>query len=331
MGSIAKTGWHAYDFRMSTIFVTGGAGFIGAHIVQRLSGDHRVVVYDNYVKNSLTLLGYDTLPNVTVVKGDILDKELLRTSMEGADYVIHAAASVGVDVVTNDQLTCMLVNVMGTNNVLEAAHELGVKGRVIVFSTSEIFGPMAYKVSETDTVQSGAPWEPRWGYGISKIAGEHFAHAYHTRFQLPIVCVRPFNVYGPGQTMNGAMKLFIVKALKNEDITINGDGTPIRAWCYVDDFVDCIVECMTNPKAVGESFNVGNPLETVTVRGLAERIIELLGSQSRIIHGDPLAMEIYLRIPRIDKAKGLLGFDPKTDLKTGILKTAASVRAELAL
>ena len=316
---------------MSTVFITGGAGFIGSHIVRRLAKDHKVVVFDNYLKNSLTLLGYDKLENVTVIKGDVLDKELVASSMEGADTVIHAAASIGVDVVSQDQLNTMQVNIIGTSNVLEAAHKHNVKGRVIVFSTSEIFGEMAFKVSETDPVKSGAPWEARWGYGISKIAGEHFAHAYHTRFGLPIVCVRPFNVYGPGQTMNGAMKLFVANALQNKDIKINGDGTPIRAWCYVDDFVDCIMQCIENPKAIGESFNIGNPLQTMTVLGLAERVIELLGSTSKVIHGDPLKMEIYLRIPCIDKAMNLLGFDPKIDLKTGILKTADSVRAELKL
>ncbi len=316
---------------MRTVFITGGAGFIGSHIVRRLAPDHKVIVYDNYLKNSLSLLGYDTLENVTLVKGDILDKDMVRASMKGADTVIHAAASIGVDVVSHDQLQTMQVNIIGTSNVLEVAHELDVQGRVIVFSTSEIFGDMAYKVSETDPVRSGAPWESRWGYGISKIAGEHFAHAYHTRFGLPIVCVRPFNVYGPGQTMNGAMKMFIANALQNKDIKINGDGTPIRAWCYIDDFVDCLLACMTNKKAVGESFNIGNPLQTMTVLGLAERVIELLGSSAKVIHGDPLKMEIYLRIPCIDKATKLLGFHPTIDLKTGILKTAESVSTELKL
>ncbi|MBM3231402.1 NAD-dependent epimerase/dehydratase family protein [Candidatus Peregrinibacteria bacterium] len=313
------------------VLVTGGAGFIGSHIVRRLAPNHNVIVFDNYLKNSLSILGYDKLKNVKVVKGDILDKELVASSMEGADVVIHAAASIGVDVVSKDQLNTMQVNIIGTNNVLEAAQQHGVKGRVIVFSTSEIFGEMAYKVKETDPVKSGAPWEARWGYGISKIAGEHFAHAYHTRFGLPIVCVRPFNVYGPGQTMNGAMKLFVANALQNKDIKINGDGTPIRSWCYVDDFVDCILQCMTNPKAIGESFNIGNPLQTMTVLGLAERVIELLDSKSKVVHGEPLKMEIHLRIPCIDKAKTLLGFEPKIDLKTGILKTAESVREELKL
>ncbi len=316
---------------MRTVFITGGAGFIGSHLVRRMATDYKVIVYDNYLKNSLSILGYDKLKNVTVITGDILNKELVKSSMKGADIVIHAAASIGVDVVSKDQLNTMQVNIIGTSNVLEAAYEHKVKGRVIVFSTSEIFGEMAYKVSETDPVKSGAPWEARWGYGISKIAGEHFAHAYHTRYGLPIVCVRPFNVYGPGQTMNGAMKMFVASALQNKDITINGDGTPIRAWCYIDDFVDCIMACIENPKAVGESFNIGNPLQTMTVLGLAERVIELLGSKSKVLHGEPLKMEIYLRIPCIDKAKKLLGFDPKIDLKTGILKTAESVSAELKL
>lgn len=316
---------------MSNVFITGGAGFIGTHLVKRLAPDHTVTVYDNCTTNALERLGYDRHKNVTVIKGDILDVDHLLRSMEGADVVIHAAALVGVDAVTKDQLNTIKTNVFGTYNVLDAARHHAVPGRVIVFSTSEIFGQMAYKVRETDPVLSGPPGEPRWGYGISKVAGEHLANAYHSRFGLPTVCVRPFNIYGPGQTMNGAMKMFIHKALQHEDITINGDGSPIRAWCYIDDFVDCILRCMTHPGAINESFNIGNAKTAITVLNLAQKIIRLLESPSQIHHGNPLATEIHLRIPCVDKAKEVLGFEAQIDLDTGILKTAESVRQELLL
>ena len=315
---------------MKTVFITGGGGFIGAHLVRRLADDHRVIVYDHFKKDTLLRLGYDKHPNVQLVKGDILDTSLLQKSMEGSDTVIHAAAIVGVNEV-NDQLATMQTNIFGTSNVLESARLCGVKGRVIVFSTSEIFGKMAYRVTETDNVECGPPGEARWGYGISKIAGEHFSNAYHRQFGVPTVNLRPFNIYGPGQTMNGAMKAFIWKALKHEDIRINGDGSPIRAWCYVDDFVDCIVRCMENPKAIGESFNIGNSKTAITVYGLARMIIQLLDSRSNILHGDPLAMEIHLRVPCTDKAKRILGFEAETDLETGVLLTAESVKKEMEL
>lgn len=314
---------------MKTVFITGGAGFIGAHLVRKLSDDYNVVVYDHCKKDTLMKLGYDSHKNVKVVKGDILDKDLLQASMKGADIVIHAAAVVGVDEVNSDQLNTMKVNVIGTDNVLEAAVANEVKDRVIVFSTSEIFGSMAFHVSEHDPVMSGPPGEPRWGYGISKIAGEHLANAYFKRFGLPTVCVRPFNIYGPGQTMKGAMKMFVTNALQNKDIVINGDGSPIRSWCYVDDFVDCLVRCMENPAAIHESFNIGNPYTGITILNLAQRVAELLGSSSKVIHGKALESEIHLRIPSIDKARDMLGFEPKVSLDEGITRTAESVKEEL--
>ncbi len=310
---------------MRTVFITGGAGFIGSHMVHRLSKDHRVIVFDNYVKDSLSHLGYDKDPNITIIKGDILDEKLLCDSMKGADYVIHAAAIVGV-VDVMDQLRTIETNIFGTRNVLEAARKNNVTGRVIVFSSSEIFGSMAYKVTENDLVQSGPPWEPRWGYAVSKVASEHFAHGYHSSYKLPIVCVRPFNVYGAGQTMGGAMKTFIAKALKNEDIVLNGDGSPIRSWCYIDDFVECIIRCMDNPNAIGESFNIGNAKTAVTVLGLAEQVVRLLGSDSKIRFRDPLPMEIHLRIPCVDKAKKILGWEAKVDLEEGIALTAEAMK-----
>jgi len=282
-------------------------------------------------QDSLATLGYDKDANVTIIKGDILDAEHVRESMKGADIVIHAAAMIGVSNVINNHLKTMQTNIIGTSNVLAAAKEHEVSGRVVVFSTSEIFGSMAYKVTEEDPVRSGPPWESRWGYEISKVAGEHFAHAYHEECGMPIVCVRPFNVYGPGQTMNGANKMFIANALQNKDITVNGDGSPIRSWCYVDDFVECIIRCIENPNAIGESFNIGNAKTGITILGLAQQVVRLLGSDSKVLHGEALAQEIHLRMPCADKIKKLLDFEAMTDLEEGILKTAESVKVELGL
>jgi len=139
---------------------------------------------------------------------------------------------------------------------------------------------------------------------------------------LPTVTVRPFNVYGPGQTGEGAIQIFIKKALNSEDIYINGDGTQIRAWCYVDDFVDCLLRCIEDPKAIGESFNLGNSRAIITILGLAQTVCRVLNSKSKILFRDQLSADIELRIPSVEKAEKILGFKAKVDLDEGIKSTA---------
>jgi UDP-glucose 4-epimerase len=216
----------------------------------------------------------------------------------------------------------MEVNMIGTANVLRAAQQAGVRDRVIEFSTSEVFGSMAYRVSEENQAVAGSAGEARWVYAVSKLAGEHLAHAYFREHNLPIVTLRPFNVYGPGQTGEGAIQIFIRKALKNEPITIYGDGTQIRAWCFVDDMVDALMLALERPEAVGESFNVGNARAVTTIFGLAETVCRVLGSSSEIIFKPPLSADIELRIPETKKAEKLLGYKAKVDLEEGIRRTA---------
>jgi UDP-glucose 4-epimerase len=242
--------------------------------------------------------------------------------MEGADIVVHAAAIAGIDTVIKRPTHTMRVNMLGSANVLEAAKQHRIKDRVIDFSTSEVFGSRAYKSAEDDSTISGSAGEARWTYAVSKLAGEHLSMAYYKEFGLPTVCVRPFNVYGPGQTGEGAMQIFINRALKNEDIFIYGDGTQIRAWCYVDDFIDCLLRVIENPKAIGQSFNIGNARAVVTIYGLAQTVCRTLGSRSKILFKPALSADIELRIPSVDKAFDLLGFKATIELEEGIQKTA---------
>ena len=251
-----------------------------------------------------------------------MDYPLLEKSMTGADIVVHAAAIAGIDTVVKDPVKTMRVNMIGTANALEAAKVNNVKDRVVDFSTSEVFGSMAFRSSETDQTISGSAGEARWVYAVSKLAGEHLAHAYFKQYALPVVTVRPFNVYGPGQTGEGAMQIFIKKALKNEDISIYGDGAQIRAWCFVDDFVDCLMRCIENPKAIGESFNLGNARAVITTLGLAQAVCRVLKSNSQIIYKPALSADIQLRIPSVEKSDEILGFKAKVDLEEGIEKTA---------
>lgn len=311
---------------MKTYFITGGAGFIANTIIRRLISDNNIVVYDNFHRDTLSGSDLNGHPRINVIKGDVLDYGSLEMAMKGADAVIHAAGIAGIDTVIKDPVKTMRVNMMGTANVLEAARVNGVSDRIIDFSTSEVFGSMAFRSSEDDATVAGSAGEARWTYAVSKLAGEHLAHAYYRQYGLPVVTVRPFNVYGPGQTGEGAIQIFIKKALRNETIRIDGDGNQIRAWCFVDDFVDCIMKCLENPNAIGESFNIGNARAVITILGLANTVCRVLGSNSKIEHHAPLSADIAIRIPSVEKSQNLLGFKAKVDLEEGILRTADWMR-----
>jgi UDP-glucose 4-epimerase len=303
------------------IFITGGAGFIANTLIRQYIENNHIVVYDNFHRDTLTGSGLINHKNITIVKGDVLDYDLLNSSMKGADIVVHAAGIAGIDTVIKNPVKTMQVNMIGTANALQAAFENNIRDRFVDFSTSEVFGSMAFRSSEEDATVSGSAGEARWTYAVSKLAGEHLAHAYFSQYKLPVVTVRPFNVYGPGQTGEGAIQIFIKRALKNETIRIDGDGNQIRAWCYVDDFVDCLIRCIEDPKAIGHSFNLGNARAVITILGLAQTVCRVLKSDSEIVFDPPLSADIAIRIPSVEKAWEVLGFKAKVDLEEGILKT----------
>ncbi len=305
------------------IFITGGAGFIANRLISELVEENTIVVYDNFSRDTLSTSPYASHPNIEVVRADVLDAPAVEKAMRGADMVVHAAAIAGIDTVIQKPTLTMRVNMLGTANVLEAARLCGVKDRVVAFSTSEVFGSMAFRSVETDSTVTGNAGEARWTYAVSKLSGEHLALAYHKEFGMPVVVVRPFNVYGPGQTGEGAILLFIQNALRNQNLYIYGEGNRIRAWCYIDDFVDGLMRCLEGHAAVGQSFNIGNARAVVTVYGLAQTICRVLGSKSKIIFKPDLSADIELRIPSVDKARDLLGYTARVDLEEGILKTAA--------
>lgn len=303
------------------ILITGGAGFIGSTLATHLAGANEIVLFDNLFRNTLQYTGLESRPNVRLVKGDVLDFSLLKQAMDGADVVIHCAAIAGIDTVIKDAVRTMEVDIIGSSNALKAARELGVKGRVLLFSTSEVFGSMAYHVSENAPTIAGSAGEARWVYAVSKLAGEHLANAYFRQYGVPIVTVRPFNVYGPGQTGEGALAIFVQRALQNQDIHIHGEGTQIRAWCYVDDMVQGALLALERPEAIGGVFNIGNSKAVTTIYGLAQTVCRVLGSDSRILFRDRLSADIELRIPDTKKSTELLGFTAKVGLEEGIQKT----------
>ncbi len=316
--------------RDKRILLTGGAGFIGTALTRLVVDHNQVVVYDNGHRNSLKdseLLGH---PNLHVIHGDVLDAEGVRKAMQGCHLVVHLAAIAGVDTVLKMPVTTMKVSIIGTYNVLEAAmQESGIE-RLIDFSTSEVFGTYAYKVREGDVTTLGAVGEARWTYAVSKLATEHLAHNYYKQYGLPCLSIRPFNIYGPGQVGEGAIHTFIRRALQDKNLEIHSEGSQIRAWCYIDDIVDGILLCLERPEAVGQAFNVGNPRSVCTIYDLARQIIRLSGSKSRLVFVDQPYTDVELRIPNIDKAKRLLGYQPKVDLEDGLLRTTEWYRERVA-
>jgi UDP-glucose 4-epimerase len=310
------------------IFVTGGAGFIATTLGRRLVEDNEIVALDNLHRDALSATDLADHPNFTLHQTDVLDAEAVRDLARGATHIVHCAAIAGVDTVLQSPVRTMRVNMIGTYNVLEAA--VGTQDtleRLIDFSTSEVFGTHAYNVSEGQVSTIGSVGEARWTYAVSKLAGEHMAHAYHDELGVPAVTVRPFNVFGPGQIGGGAIRAFIEAALGGNDLVVRGDGSQIRAWCYVDDMVEAVLRCLEHPNAVGQSFNIGNPRSAVTIFDLAQRIKRITGCPGEIVFAPLDYVDVELRIPNVTKAREEIGFEARVELDEGLERTIAWYRS----
>ncbi len=310
------------------VLVTGGAGFIGTSLALRLvrECDCEVVLLDNLHRNALAETPLLDHPAVRLVQGDVLDEAVVREAVAGCTEVVHMAAIAGVDTVMRMPVRTMEVALIGTRNVLRAAFDVGICRRFVDFSTSEVFGRYAYKVTEGDHHELGAVGEARWTYAVSKLATEHLALSYHRQHGFPACSIRPFNIYGPRQVGEGAVHHFIVRALAGEPLTVHNDGAQIRSWCYIDDIVDGILRVLDVPEAVGEAFNIGNPRSTLTIFNLAREVVRLAGSRSEVRMVDWPYVDVELRIPDIGKARRLLGYEPKVDLEEGLTRTIAWYR-----
>lgn len=309
------------------ILITGGAGFIGTTLARRLVDANEVIALDNLHRDALSGSDLAEHPNFRLLEGDVLDQDRLAEVAHGVSHIVHCAGIAGVDTVLASPVRTMRVNVVGTYNVLEAA--LATKEsleRIVDFSTSEVFGQQAFNVQEGQVTTIGSVGEARWTYAVSKLTGEHMAHAYHAELGVPTTSVRPFNVYGPGQIGGGAIRAFIEAALNGGDLTIHGDGSQIRAWCYVDDMVEGTLLALEHPNAVGESFNIGNARSAVTVFDLAQRIKRITGCPGEIVFQPLHYTDVDLRIPNVGKARTLLGFEARVELDEGLERTVAWYR-----
>ena len=315
------------------ILVTGGAGFIGSHLCERLTKDgHTVVSFDNFsTGRTSNLSNLSSSSNFTSVEGSILDSRALNPLIMEADYVFHLAAAVGVFNIVNNPLASLLTNIRGTENVLESAYSSSTP--VFLTSSSEVYGKnISDSLKEGDDRVLGSPVTLRWSYSEAKAIDESLAYAYFVERQLETRIVRFFNTVGPRQLGAYGMVVprFVKAALNNEPITIYGDGKQTRCFAHVYDVVDAVIDIAFADNTIGKVINVGNDFE-ISINNLAKKVIEETGSQSEIVYvpyaeayGDGFE-DMERRVPSIDLINQLVGWKPKRDLSTMIADISAEM------
>ena len=312
------------------VLMTGGAGFIGSHLADHYvaKGD-QVTILDNFSTGSKENIAH-VEGKVTTVDGDIRNVELVEKLTQEADLVLHMAAALGVNTILESPLESMSTNITGSEVVLNAATQFNK--RIIIASTSEIYGKNPKQpLSEGDDRVVGAPQKIRWTYSDAKAIEEAMASALHSQKNLPVTTVRLFNTVGPRQTGRYGMVVprFVQAALKNEALTIYGDGTQSRVFCHVDDAVKAIATIAGTNATIGEVFNVGGSGE-ITIKELAEKVIAVTKSQSVITYTPytdayPAGFEdIQRRVPDISKISKVIGWAPTKDLEAIIKDIAGS-------
>ena len=303
------------------VFITGGAGFIGSHLADHYdaAGD-QVTILDNFSTGSKSnVVHLDG--KIKTVEGDIRNVELVQSLTKDADLVLHMAAALGVNTILESPLESMSTNITGSEVVLNAAAKFNK--RIIIASTSEIYGKNPRQpLSETDDRVVGAPQKIRWTYSDAKAIEEAMAFALHQEKKLPVTTVRLFNTVGPRQTGRYGMVVprFVHAALKNEPITIYGDGTQSRVFCHVADAVQAIATIAAADSTIGDVYNVGG-IGEVTIKQLADQVLAVTGSQSPITYTPyseayPAGFEdIERRVPDISKIKSAVNWAPTKDLQ----------------
>ena len=305
------------------VLITGGAGFIGSHLAERLLElGHEVFVIDNLWTGKLANLSkIQNIQKFHLVVDTILNESVMNELIFKVDHIYHMAAAVGVRNIMDHPVETLDINVKGTETVLRLANRF--KKKVLITSTSEIYGRhVEHSLSEDDNRVMGTVKKRRWAYACSKTLDEFLALAYFDEKKLPVVVSRLFNTVGPRQTGQYGMVLpnFVQSALLGKPITVFGDGTQSRSFTHVRDVVGAIIKLMDEPRAEGDVFNVGNDHE-VTINDLAHKVKEMTESKSEIDHipyekaYGPGFEDMERRCPNIDKIKNLIGFTPSYDLE----------------
>ena len=302
------------------VFITGGAGFIGSHLADHyVNAGHQVTLLDNFSTGSKSNIAHLD-GKVTTINGDIRNVDLIDQLIEDSDLVLHMAAALGVNTILESPLESMSTNITGSEVVLNAA--ANHNKRIIIASTSEIYGKNNKQpLQETDDRVVGAPQKIRWTYSDAKAIEEAMAFALYQEKKLPVTTVRLFNTVGPRQTGRYGMVVprFVQAALKNEPLTVYGDGTQSRVFCHVDDAVQAIVTMAASDVTIGDVYNVGGTGE-VTIKQLAEQVLKVTGSTSTITYTPysdayPAGFEdIQRRVPDTSKIKSAIGWTAGKDL-----------------
>jgi len=298
--------------------VTGGAGFIGSHLVEPLleRGDEVDVIDDLSTGSAANIEPFKANPRFHYQVDSVMNSPLVAEMVDNADVVFHLAAAVGVFLVVERPFRTMEINIRGTEIVL--GHAVKKTRKVLVASSSEVYGSsMSTRFREGDDLVLGPPTQGRWSYACSKALDEFLALAVHRERGLPVVVARLFNTVGPGQTGRYGMVVprFVGQALAGGPITVYGDGTQTRAFCYVDDTVRALIGLADDDRAVGGIFNVGSDRE-MTIGELAERVRRLVNPQAEITHVPydeayaPDFRDMLRRVADITKIRQLLGFEP---------------------
>ncbi|MEK7575038.1 MAG: GDP-mannose 4,6-dehydratase [Patescibacteria group bacterium] len=305
------------------ILITGGAGFIGSHLIPKLlKNKNTVFVLDDLSTGSLANLEpFRKNPKFIFKKGSVLNRKDLRPLVAKVDYIYHLAASVGVKYVVEKPLYSMVNNTEGTAMVLKLACEKKVP--VLITSTSEVYGKLdATPFKETSDRMYGSAYNERWGYALSKAVDEFVALAYWREKKLPVVIVRLFNTVGPGQSEKFGMVIprLIKQAMSGEPMTVYGDGKQVRCFGHVDDVTDALIKLLSLKKVYGEIVNLGSNRPT-TINMLAKTIKKITGSSSKIVHipyekvYSKTFEDMRKRIPDLTKAWNLIGYKPRYTLE----------------
>ena len=301
--------------------VTGGAGFIGSHLVEKLvlRGD-QVIIVDNKSTGSISNLK-SVRDKIEFIEGDILDQSLIEGLVSKSDYVVHLAAALGVFNIINKPLQSLKTNIQGTENILELADKF--KKPVLIASTSEVYGKNdKVPLSEEDDRIIGHPLKSRWSYSEAKAVDESLAYFYYLENNLPVKIVRFFNTVGPRQVGQYGMVVprFVTAAIRNEPIQVYGSGDQIRCFCHVSDAIRALLLVIDSDEALGQVFNVGNNHQ-ISIMNLAKKVIEIIGSKSEISklpysEAYPAGFEdMQRRVPDISKIKNALGWSPEIGLE----------------